>query len=397
MKLLRNIIDHLFLSGTEASRVLKLLPLLVGVSLLIYLAKSDNSSPLPVVIYAQSDSSTTLYSTRPTFGQEGAATSDHSAAAQNQSTAVQGQSSAAAAQEIVLFEFDPNTLSLEGFEQLGFSTRQAQVIINYRNAGAQFRRPEDFARCYTVSEEMFEKLIPYINIGEAAQNSVQSSAQNSTQNSAQNSALQSAAITQAAPAPSAQNTQAAPAQATASSDTTPSTSAATTSATASTTGLFDSNGYALSSSYASTASARENVTFPLDLNSADSATLVLVRGIGALTAGRIVEYRGKLGGFSAVEQLAEVKGMNERNYLTILEQIFIDSCGIKKIDVNFATPKQISLHPYITDRALAKIIKNRQLRGGWRTIEEFEKDNILDEHELEQLRPYLLFNTKVAQ
>lgn len=389
MKLLRNIIDHLFLSGTEASRVLKLLPLLVGVSLLIYLAKSDNSSPLPVVIYAQSDSSTTLYSTRPTFGQEGAATSDHSAAAQNQSTAVQGQSSAAAAQEIVLFEFDPNTLSLEGFEQLGFSTRQAQVIINYRNAGAQFRRPEDFARCYTVSEEMFEKLIPYINIGEAAQNSVQSSAQNA--------ALQSAAITQAAPAPSAQTTQAAPAQTAASSDTTPSTSAATTSATASTTGLFDSNGYALSSSYASTASARENVTFPLDLNSADSATLVLVRGIGALTAGRIVEYRGKLGGFSAVEQLAEVKGMNERNYLTILEQIFIDSCGIKKIDVNFATPKQISLHPYITDRALAKIIKNRQLRGGWRTIEEFEKDNILDEHELEQLRPYLFFDTQVAQ
>jgi len=42
-----------------------------------------------------------------------------------------------------LFKFDPNTLDSSGWVALGFSPKQAAAIIKYRNAGAEFRKPED--------------------------------------------------------------------------------------------------------------------------------------------------------------------------------------------------------------------------------------------------------------
>ena len=38
-----------------------------------------------------------------------------------------------------LFTFDPNTATLEQLIRLGFSPKQARVILNYRDAGAVFR------------------------------------------------------------------------------------------------------------------------------------------------------------------------------------------------------------------------------------------------------------------
>ena len=52
-----------------------------------------------------------------------------------------------------LFRFDPNTVSLKELVMLGLSPKQAQVILNYRQAGAVFRVKSDFARCYTVSSQ----------------------------------------------------------------------------------------------------------------------------------------------------------------------------------------------------------------------------------------------------
>ncbi|MDR1406373.1 MAG: helix-hairpin-helix domain-containing protein [Prevotellaceae bacterium] len=64
------------------------------------------------------------------------------------------------------FAFDPNTADANAFEQLGFSPKQAAVIINYRAKGAVFRQPEDFKKVFVVSPEHFEQLKPYIQIAE---------------------------------------------------------------------------------------------------------------------------------------------------------------------------------------------------------------------------------------
>ena len=62
------------------------------------------------------------------------------------------------------FRFDPNTVSLEDLERLGFSVKQAQSIINYRNKGGRFHRASDFAKSYVVSDSVFSRLEPFIDI-----------------------------------------------------------------------------------------------------------------------------------------------------------------------------------------------------------------------------------------
>lgn len=74
------------------------------------------------------------------------------------------------------FEFDPNSVTLDQLVELGFSERQAEVIMNYRAKGGTFRKKEDFAKMYVVSEAMFERLKPYINIPKVELNGADSAA-----------------------------------------------------------------------------------------------------------------------------------------------------------------------------------------------------------------------------
>ena len=62
------------------------------------------------------------------------------------------------------FRFDPNTASLEDLERLGFSVKQAQSIVNYREKGGRFRRKEDFRKSYVVADSVYERLEAYIDI-----------------------------------------------------------------------------------------------------------------------------------------------------------------------------------------------------------------------------------------
>lgn len=62
------------------------------------------------------------------------------------------------------FRFNPNTVSLEDLMRLGFSEKQAQSIINYREKGGRFRRPSDFAKSFVVADSVYERLKPYIDI-----------------------------------------------------------------------------------------------------------------------------------------------------------------------------------------------------------------------------------------
>lgn len=214
--------------------------------------------------------------------------------------------------------FDPNVYTVEDFRALGFSERQAGVIIRFRDSRGGFRSAEEFAECYVVSDEMFSTLRDHIAI-------------------------------------------------------------------APTDAGFETVATSIPAEKANT--KREKI----DLNSADSLGLVSVRGIGPRTASDIIVYRKKLGGFHSVEQLKELKVMNERNYETIIGQIWVDSCKIQKIDINFATPNAVSQHPYLSGKRLRKVLKNRQLKGGWSTIEDMIEDNTLTPEEAARLAPYLHF------
>ena len=116
----------------------------------------------------------------------------------------------AAPRPVESFRFNPNTVSVEDLQRLGFSPKQAQAIDNYRKKGGRFRRPEDFAKSFVVADSVYSRLEPFIDI-------------------------------------------------------------------------------------------------PLiDINRADSVTLLALPGIGPYFAGKIVNYRERLGGYSSVEQLLEI-------------------------------------------------------------------------------------------
>ncbi len=62
------------------------------------------------------------------------------------------------------FRFNPNTVTLEELCRLGFSEKQAQSIINYREKGGRFRRKSDFAKSFVVADSVFKRLAPFIDI-----------------------------------------------------------------------------------------------------------------------------------------------------------------------------------------------------------------------------------------
>ena len=68
------------------------------------------------------------------------------------------------ARKVENFPFDPNTISLQDLQRLGFSQKQAQSIVNYRNAGGRFHRPSDFAKSFVVADSVFRRLEPFITI-----------------------------------------------------------------------------------------------------------------------------------------------------------------------------------------------------------------------------------------
>lgn len=62
------------------------------------------------------------------------------------------------------FRFNPNTVSVEDLQRLGFTLKQAQSIDNYRQKGGHFNRKSDFAKSFVVSEETYDRLKDYIDI-----------------------------------------------------------------------------------------------------------------------------------------------------------------------------------------------------------------------------------------
>ena len=74
------------------------------------------------------------------------------------------------------FRFNPNTVSVEDLQRLGFSEKQARAIVNYRLKGGKFNRKGDFAKSFVVSDSVYRRLEPYIDIPLLDLNAVDSAA-----------------------------------------------------------------------------------------------------------------------------------------------------------------------------------------------------------------------------
>lgn len=220
-----------------------------------------------------------------------------------------------------LVQFGIDTVSVEYLASVGFSRKQAEVVVKYRDAIGGIDNEQEFRACYFVSEEMADRLLPYV-------------------------VFSGVKTEKSEPLLEVEN------------------------------------------------AVTERL---VEINSADKEALIAVDGIGEKSASEIIKYRELLGGYHSVEQLAELKCVTEENFAKFLSQICCDSCKIKKIDINFAGPKELERHPYVSARTLRRIIKQRQLKGGWSRIEEMTEQNILSGEEAKRLAPYLRFRLEATE
>ena len=63
----------------------------------------------------------------------------------------------------------------------------------------------------------------------------------------------------------------------------------------------------------------------IDINIADSATLVRLKGIGPVTAGKIIERRNKKGPFTNINQLLEIRHFPEATFELLKKHLVVDS------------------------------------------------------------------------
>jgi competence protein ComEA len=70
----------------------------------------------------------------------------------------------------------------------------------------------------------------------------------------------------------------------------------------------------------------------VNLNTASSAELETLPGVGAKMAARIIEYRQKKGPFKKIEELMNVQGIGEKNFLKLKPQLTVGNTA--KSDVS---------------------------------------------------------------
>ena len=88
--------------------------------------------------------------------------------------------------------------------------------------------------------------------------------------------------------------------------------------------LFATTPHVVAAQSARRASAKTAAAVGIvNINTASATDLEALPGIGAKTAARIVEYRQKNGPFKKVEELMNVRGVGEKNFLKLKPQISV--------------------------------------------------------------------------
>lgn len=143
-------------------------------------------------------------------------------------------------------------------------------------------------------------------------------------------------------------------------------------------------------------SKREFKPLNIELNSADTTQLKKVYGIGSVFANRIVEYRKRLGGYVSVGQLREVRGVDDQKFEQIVRNFYVDTCGIVKINVNFAPAIEFAKHPYGSESIGKRIVKfrkskDKKAKGGIFNLQQLLENDIILPNEANKLASYLTF------
>jgi len=127
---------------------------------------------------------------------------------------------------------------------------------------------------------------------------------------------------------------------------------------------------------------------PLDINIADTTGFKTLPGIGSKLAARIVNFRDKLGGFYAIEQVGETYGIPDSTFQKIKPLLFIKQLSIRKINLNTATAEGLRT-PYIPYNVANAIVQFRTHNGDYKAVEDLRRIPLIDLALYVKIAPYL--------
>lgn len=219
------------------------------------------------------------------------------------------------------FVFNPNTVTEEDAQKLGFSKKLSATLINFRNKGGKFFKPEDLKKLYGLSPKLYEDLENYILIPNSKKE------------------------------------------------------------------------YKRDSVFANVPRTYEKKIYTktiVEINSADSLSIVFLKGIGPGFTKRIIKYRTMLGGFHSVNQLKDVYGMTDSLFLILTSQIQLDVNAITKIPINAIDFNSLRKHPYFNFQSAQAIINYRSKHGKL-TEDDIKNLGIFSDEKLRLIIPYLSY------
>ena len=340
------------------------------------------------------------------------------------------------------FRFDPNTISADSLQLLGFSAKQARSILKYRAKGGKFRYREDFSRLYVVDSAVYAALEGYIALphrssgtkgaggvpgavqnGVAGTKGVQDVPGGAVAGTKEGISVPDAVQNGVAGTKRAQNVPGGAVAGTNKGVFIPyggkNAVLGNTDPSGSSNGSADSSGGGGSalpsgSSNGSTDLRRsgpgntdpsgsiygrkvERNRYMCNLNTADSAALVQLYGIGGYYARKILRYREVLGGsFVDARQLLEIEGFTQERFARIEKNVFVSEEDVKGFSILNAERKALERHPYIGPYAARGIVTYLKLKGKesfeneMHLLEQLVKEKIIGEGNAQKLREYLL-------
>ncbi len=131
------------------------------------------------------------------------------------------------------------------------------------------------------------------------------------------------------------------------------------------------------------------------LNTADTNALRTLNGIGPVFSKRILKYRDLIGGFTRVDQLAEVYGIRDSLVRELKPALTVDKAGVRRIGLNNASFKDLAQHPYIDGDKAGEILRLRSEYGDLEEPRVLNKTGVIGDSLWTLLKPYLEVNNDV--
>ena len=296
-------------------------------------------------------------------------------------------------EKTVLFKFNPNTISKEEWMKLGFSTKQAQAIVNYKKTGGVFKQKKDLKKLFVVSDKKYQELLPYIDLPIVNKQSKATecyqyrvflvsdtvpiykglenigSVYYKKQNGEYKYYTESFEDWKIAEGRKEEIIQ-------------KGIEGAFVSKLSCSTILYPIKQRKKES--------KEQQSLPIvEINSADTTELKTLKGVGSYYAKKIVDYRTKLGGFYKKEQLLEIYRINPDILELNKKRIEIDTTLIRKINVNTATKEELKAHPYIKWQVANSIVLYRANHGKYKSVKNIQNSDLVNDELYRKIVRYL--------